>query len=219
MDGLKNLVTILALLLVVVAVSAPSMAQSYAGQMNPQQGMGGAQQPQQGQAGQGGMPQSNKNLADTISGMPKISMFAAAVKAGAYDDMLTGQGPYMVFAPTDDAVQNVMGITDVNTLTNDKNAVTGLVEDSIVYQVNQQQGQQSNTGQMTMKTLSGKTITASKSNGKITVNGVKVLYATKTTNGILVITDGLVGGAPSTSGAADTSGAGGPPMADGAQGM
>ena len=221
MDGSKRLLTILALLIVVVAVTAPSMAQSYGGQMNPAQSTGGVMQTQQGQAGQSGMQQSSKNLADTLSTMPKLSMFAAAVKAGGYDDVLSGQGPYMVFAPTDDAIQSALGISDANALTNDQNAVTGLCEDSIVYQVNQQQGQQSqaNPSQMTMKTLSGKTVTADKSNGKITVNGVHVLYVTKATNGMLVVTDGLVGGAPSSSGTADNTATGGSSMMGGSQGM
>lgn len=212
MDGLKRLVTILVLLFVVAAPAA-ALAQSYGGQMNPQSNayQGGAQQAQQGQtgqAGQGNIPQTNKNLADSISSMPKISMFAAAVKAGGYDDLLSSQGPYMVFAPTDDSLQSATGITDVNSLTSDQTIVSSLAEDCIVNQVNQQQGQQSqaNSGQLSMTTLSGKTITATKANGKITANGVHIVYATKATNGMLIITDGLVNGPPSSSGTSASSG-------------
>ena len=196
MDGLKRLVTILVLLFVVVGVSASALAQS----------TGGAQQAQQGQAGQGGMQQTNKNLADTISGMPKISMFDAAVKAGGYDDMLSGQGTYIVFAPTDDSIQRDYGISDISSLGNDQ--IDNIVQNCIA-NPGQQGQQQSNSGQMTLTTLGGKTITATKSNGKITVNGVHVVYATKATNGMLVITDGLVSGSPGSAGTSDTTGTGG----------
>jgi uncharacterized surface protein with fasciclin (FAS1) repeats len=206
MDGLKRLVTILVLLFVVVGVSASALAQS----------SDGARQAQQGQAGQGGMQQTNKNLADTISNMPKISMFDAAIKAGGYDDMLSGQGTYIVFAPTDDSIQRDYGISDVSSLNNDQ--IDNIVQNCIA-SPGQQGQQQANSGQLTLTTLGGKTITATKSNGKITVNGVHVVYATKATNGMLVITDGLVSGAPGSAGTSGTTGTGSTADTSGYAGM
>ncbi len=176
------------------------MAQMYGGRMTQTQAggyQGGGQQamPQQGGQGQqGGLPQSNKDLMATMEGRSDISMFTAAVKAAGYDRMLSqqaqGQNPYMVFAPTDKALQRDMGFTDVNALMSDANAVKGLVENCIASNVNEP-AEGSNT--ITMTTLGGMQLTAMKSRNGITVNGINVVDAVMATNGLLAVTDGVVG--------------------------
>jgi uncharacterized surface protein with fasciclin (FAS1) repeats len=121
-------------------------------------------------------------------------MFTAAVKAAGYDQMLSqqaqGQNPYMVFAPTDKALQRDMGVTDVNALMSDESAVKSLIDNCIVSSVKEPQ-EGSNT--ITMTTLGGMQLTATKSNKGITVNGIKVVDAVMATNGMLAVTDGVVG--------------------------
>jgi uncharacterized surface protein with fasciclin (FAS1) repeats len=197
MDGIKKIVAVFAIIMLVIAFTAPTMAQTYGGRMaQPQAGgyqRGGQQaMPQRGQ--QGGLPQSNKDLMATMESRSDISMFTAAVKAAGYDQMLgqqvQSQNPYMVFAPTDEALQRDMGVTDVNALVSDANAVKSLVENCIVSNVNEPQ-EGSNT--ITMTTMGGMQLTATKSSSGITVNGIKVVDAVMATNGLLAVTDGVVG--------------------------
>lgn len=185
---------IFAIIVVIAAFTTPALAQSYGGGMaRPQAGGGQQTMPQQG-----GLPESNKDLMATMEGMSDISMFTAAVKAAGYDQML-GQGqqgeseqprPYMVFAPTDKALQKDMGISDVNALVSDPGMAKSLVENCIVSNVKEPQ-QGSDT--VTMTTIGGMQVTAKKSDTGITVNGVKVINAVLANNGMLAVTDGVVG--------------------------
>lgn len=194
MDGLKKLMAIFAIIVVIAAFTTPALAQSYGGGMaRPQAGGGQQTMPQQG-----GLPESNKDLMATMEGMSDISMFTAAVKAAGYDQMLgqgqqgvsEQQGPIMVFAPTDKALQKDMGISDVNALVSDPGMAKSLVENCIVSNVKEPQ-QGSDT--VTMTTIGGMQVTAKKSDTGITVNGVKVINAVLANNGMLAVTDGVVG--------------------------
>jgi uncharacterized surface protein with fasciclin (FAS1) repeats len=190
MDRTKKIVAVFAVMALVIAFTAPAMAQTYGGQQAmPRQG-GQQAMPQQGQ--QGGLPQSNKDLMATMETTPQASLFAAAVKAAGYDTMLgqQGQAQYMVFAPTDKALKRDMGITDASALESDPSMARSLVENCIISQVTEPQ-QGSNT--MTMTTLGGKQITATKSSSGIIVDGINVVDAVMATNGMLAMTDGVVG--------------------------
>lgn len=205
MDGIKKTVAVFAIIMLVIALAAPAMAQTYGGRMaQPRAGayQGGQQAtPQQGQ--QGGLPQSNKDLMATMEGRTDISIFTAAVKAAGYDQLLGQQGqtqnPVMVFAPTDAALQRDMGISDFSALASDASALRSLVENCIVQNV-QQPSEGSNT--ITMTTIGGMPVTATKSNTGITINGLKVVDVVMANNGMLAVTDGVVsssqGGQPAT---------------------
>ena len=121
--------------------------------------------------------------------MPDLSVFVAAAKASGYDQKLKGQGPFMVFAPTNKALQRDASINNTAAIVNDPDMAKNLVENCIVSDVKEPaQG----SDEMTMTTLGGKILTATKSSGSITVNDVRVLYPIKATNGILAMTDGIV---------------------------
>jgi len=201
MDGLRKVAAVFALAVVVLAFIAPAMAQQYGGGMAQpayQQGQAGqypqgyqqgqAGQYQQGQGEQGGLRETNKDLMQTLQDTQDMSIFAAAVKATGYDQMLSQQeGPYMVFAPSDKAFQKA-GITDVSALS-DAN-MKSLVESCIVSKVTEpMQGSDS----FTTTTIGGQKITAKKSGSGIAVNGVKVVNVMKADNGMLIITDDIVG--------------------------
>ena len=95
----------------------------------------------------------------------------------------------MVFAPTNEALQRDASINDSAAIVNDPDMAKNLVENCIVADVKEPaQG----SDEMTMTTLGGKVLTATKSSGSITVNDVRVLYPIKATNGILAVTDGIV---------------------------
>ena len=201
MDGLRKVVAVFAFMVVVMAFIAPAMAQSYGGgytqpayqgstqpayQGGAQQGQAG--QAEQGQGQQGGLKASNKDIMQTIDETQGASIFAAAVKAAGYDQTLSQQeGPYMVFAPSDKAFQDA-GITDVSSL--DDSTVKNIVENCIVSKVTEpQQGSDS----FAMTSMSGQKINAKKTSNGIMVNGIKVSNVVKADNGMLIITDGIVG--------------------------
>jgi uncharacterized surface protein with fasciclin (FAS1) repeats len=179
MDGFKNALLTIAIALLAMTLAVPVLAQTYGGGM------------QQGQAQQAGLRESGKDLMATIEGMKGISMFAAAVKATGYDKMLSQQeGPLMVFAPADSAITRETGVSDVSKLLSDESAARGIVEGSIVSSVAEpQQG----TDTATMTSIGGGTITAKKTSGGIMINGVKALDVVRATNGIVIVTDGIVG--------------------------
>jgi len=195
MDGLKKTVAVFAIIMLVIAFAAPAMAQMYGGRMAQPQAGGyqrGGQQAMPPQGGQGNIPQSNKDLMATMEDRSDISIFTAAVKTAGYDRMLSQsqQNPYMVFAPSDQALQKDLGANGVNALYTDPNAVKNLVESCIVSNVNEpQQGSKT----LTMTTLGGTQLIATKSDTGITVNGVRIIDAVMATNGLLTVTDGVVG--------------------------
>jgi len=201
MDGLRKVVAVFAFMAVVLAVAAPAMAQSYGGgyaqpayqytqpaYQNVQQGQPEQTQADQGQqAQQGGLSETNKDLMQTIDDTQDVSMFAAAVKAAGYDQTLgEKEGPYMVFAPSDKALQDA-GITDINSM--DQNDLKSLVEGCIVSKVTEPK-QGSDTIKMT--SMGGTPIIAKKTSSGITANGIKVSNVMKADNGILIVTDGIV---------------------------
>jgi uncharacterized surface protein with fasciclin (FAS1) repeats len=204
MDGFKKTLVFFALMVLVTALAAPALAQSYGSGMAQQPNVyqGGMQPAGQGQMGQGQMGQaqqgqqgglraSNKDLTATMDDMTDISMFAAAVKAAGYDKTLSeNEGPYMVFAPSDKAIQKNLGVSDADTLVSDQKTVKGLVDNCIVSKVTEpKQG----TDTMTLTSIGGKKIVAKKTSSGITVNGMKVVNVMKAENGMVIVTDGIVG--------------------------
>lgn len=202
MDGSRKIVAVFAFMAVVLAVAAPAMAQSYgSGYAQPasqgtqpadqsvQQGQADQTQAAQGQQSRpGDLKETNKDLMQTIDNTQDVSMFAAAVKAAGYDQTLgQKEGPYMVFAPSDRAMQNA-GITDINSM--DQDSLKSLVEGCIVSKVTEPK-QGSDTIKMT--SMSGMPINAKKTSNGIMVNGIKVSSVLKADNGILAVTDGVVG--------------------------
>lgn len=179
MDGLKKVLALLALIVLVAAFSAPVMAQV--------QGIRGAQQAAQPVGQQGQAP--TKDLVATIDSMPGISLFNAALKATGDDQAIKGSGPYMVFAPTDEAIQRDLGISSADALAANPDAVKNVVEGSIVTSMNVPSQESS---QVTLTSINGKQITAQKSGNQIMVDGVKSVNAIPATNGIVVVTDGIV---------------------------
>ncbi|BAI62256.1 hypothetical protein MCP_2184 [Methanocella paludicola SANAE] len=202
MDGLRKVAAVFALMVVVLAFIGPAMAQQYGGRMaqpayqgtqqgqmgQGQMGQGQMGQGQMGQGQQGGLKETNKDLMQTIQETRDVSIFAAAVRAAGYDQKLSQEeGPFMIFAPSDKAL-NKAGLTDASALS-DTDAKS-LVESCIVSQMTEpEQGSES----FTVTTIGGQTITAKKSSSGITVNGIKVVNVMKADNGMLIVTDGIVG--------------------------
>lgn len=135
-------------------------------------------------------PGYGKDLMATLESIPQLSLFTVALKARGYDEKLRGPGNYLVFAPSDKAVQRDLSVKDARSLVNDKDLVRGLVENCIVYQP---AGQQRDNNEKALTALSGKQIMMLKSKSGITANGADVLNYVSAGNGILIVTDGAVG--------------------------
>lgn len=186
MDGLKKVAAILALMLV-AALAASALARSddessWQQQSTGFQGAFGMQQT--GQA-------PTKDILATARDMPEISMFLAAVKATGYDQALQGEGPVIVFAPTDQAIRRDMAVTDANSLISDPDAARDLIESNVVTDIGQPPPEE--TTQISFTSANGKDITAVKSDSRIMVNDIPVVRAVEAKNGILIVTDGIVG--------------------------
>lgn len=193
MNGLEKLVTILAFIMVLAAVATPAMAQDSSSAMGDQssRGMQTAPKtapktaPQMGQAQQG-MQAATEDLMTMIENNPDLSAYAMALKASGHDQKLTGEEPYMVFAPTDDAVKRDLGYTNATTLSS---AGKYLLEGTIVQNP---QAPSEGSKQAMLTSINGKRIDVVKSDSQVMANGVKITTAITATNGILVITDGIV---------------------------
>merc|ERR1719340_79904 len=67
-----------------------------------------------------------KNIAELAIATPKLSTLLAAVKAAGLVDTLAGEGPFTVFAPTNDAFAKIPEET-LNGLLSDKEALTAVL--------------------------------------------------------------------------------------------
>lgn len=175
MDGSRKVLAIFALVVLIIALGAPALAQS-AGQAGRSQASAPAE--------------SKVNLLATAQNISDVSMFVAAVKASGYDQMLSqNKGPIMVLAPTDKALQRDLGASAAAALASDPKAAKALVENCIVPKLTEPAR---GATTITLTSISGKQIIAKKTSAGITANGIKVSNATVATNGILAVTDSIV---------------------------
>lgn len=186
MNRLKIMVPMLALLVLIAAVATPAMAQGSSDTMAAQ----GSQDMKMGQAQQGqaqqGMQTATEDLMTLIENNPDLSAYAQALKASGHDQKLTGTEPYMVFAPTDQAIRRDLGYTNATTLSS---AGKYLLEGTIVQNP---QAPSEGSKQAMLTSINGKRIDVVKSDSQVMANGVKITNAVPATNGFLVITDGIV---------------------------
>merc|ERR1712055_189854 len=76
-------------------------------------------------------PAPTKNIAELAIATPQLSTLLAAVKAAGLVDTLAGEGPFTVFAPTNDAFAKIPSDT-LNGLLADKDALTAVLLKHVV---------------------------------------------------------------------------------------
>jgi uncharacterized surface protein with fasciclin (FAS1) repeats len=177
MDGLKKVVTILALILLLAAGAVQAMAQDTSSTQ-------GSQDVQTGEAQQG--QAATEDLMTIIENNPDLSAYAQALKASGDDQKLSGEGSFLVFAPTDQAIKRDLGETSSTDLSS---AGKYLVEGTIVQDP---KAPSEGSKQATLTTINSQRIDVVKSDSQIMANGVKITDAIAATNGFIVITDGIV---------------------------
>ena len=129
-----------------------------------------------------------KTIIDTATDAGKFATLLNALKAAALTETLRGAGPYTVFAPTDEAFKQLApGV--LNALLKDtkklKAILTYHVVPGTVAAYNMKAGD--------IKTLEGTPLVAALVDGKVTVNGAKVVQADiDASNGVIHAIDAVI---------------------------
>jgi uncharacterized surface protein with fasciclin (FAS1) repeats len=129
-----------------------------------------------------------KTIIDTATDAGKFTTLLNALKAAALTETLRGAGPYTVFAPTDEAFKQLApGV--LNALLKDtkklKAILTYHVVPGTVAAYNMKAGD--------IKTLEGTPLLAALVDGKVTVNGAKVVQADiDASNGVIHAIDAVI---------------------------
>jgi len=129
-----------------------------------------------------------KTIIDTATDAGKFATLLNALKAAALTETLRGAGPYTVFAPTDEAFKQLApGV--LNALLKDtkklKAILTYHVVPGTVAAYNMKAGD--------IKTLEGTPLLAALVDGKVTVNGAKVVQADiDASNGVIHAIDAVI---------------------------
>jgi len=129
-----------------------------------------------------------KTIIDTATDAGKFTTLLNALKAAALTETLRGAGPYTVFAPTDEAFKQLApGV--LNALLKDtkklKAILTYHVVPGTVAAYNMKAGD--------IKTLEGTPLVAALVDGKVTVNGAKVVQADiDASNGVIHAIDAVI---------------------------
>jgi uncharacterized surface protein with fasciclin (FAS1) repeats len=131
------------------------------------------------------------NLIEVATAAGSFNTLAAALQAADLVSTLEGEGPFTVFAPTDEAFaklpagtveellkpENKQKLTDILTY----HVVAGRVMASDVVKLD------------SAKTVSGKTLDIDASGGEVKVDGVRVVVAdVKATNGVIHVVDRVI---------------------------
>lgn len=132
---------------------------------------------------------AKKDVVDTAVGAGSFKTLVTAVKAADLVETLKGDGPFTVFAPTDEAFAKVPKDA-LDGLLKDKKALTGV----LTYHVVPGKVMAADVVKLTeAKTVNGKKLTIATKDGKVTVNGVNVVKTDIVCkNGVIHVIDGVL---------------------------
>jgi hypothetical protein len=133
---------------------------------------------------------SGIDLMASLERIPELSLCTAALKASGYGDKLRGQGKYVVFAPSDRAIQRDLSVKDVDALISNSNLVRGIVENCVVEKPIEPAAEGKKPA---IIALNGREIVMQRGKSGTTANGADVLRIFNAGNGVLIVTDGAVG--------------------------
>jgi uncharacterized surface protein with fasciclin (FAS1) repeats len=130
-----------------------------------------------------------KDIVDTAAGADQFKTLVAAVKAADLVDTLKGDGPFTVFAPTDDAFARIPK-DKLDALLKDKKALTAILTYHVV------------PGKVTAadvvkldsaKTVEGRAIKIAANDGKVKINNANVIKADiACKNGVIHVIDAVL---------------------------
>jgi uncharacterized surface protein with fasciclin (FAS1) repeats len=117
-----------------------------------------------------GADKPEKDIVDTAVGAEQFKTLVAAVKAADLVDTLKGEGPFTVFAPTDEAFAKIPK-EKLEALLKDKKALSAV----LTYHVVPGKVMAADVVKLdSAKTVQGKSLAIVAKDGKVTINGVKV---------------------------------------------
>ena len=131
------------------------------------------------------------SIVETAIATPSLSTLVAAVKAGGLVDTLMNDGPFTVFAPTNDAFAQVPSDTLASLLTPEKksdlvNILTYHVVSGKALSGDLYDGQE-------ITTLQGAKLKVRITDGKVYINNAQVIMAdVKTKNGVVHVIDSVL---------------------------
>jgi uncharacterized surface protein with fasciclin (FAS1) repeats len=131
------------------------------------------------------------DIVDTAVTAGKFNTLAAALKAAGLVDTLKGEGPFTVFAPTDDAFAKLPAGTVEDLLKpENKQKLIGI----LTYHVVPAKAMASDVAAMTSaKTVNGKEVKLKAQDGKVTVDSANVIKADITaSNGVIHVIDSVL---------------------------
>ena len=136
-----------------------------------------------------------KDIVDTAVAAGSFNTLAAALQAAGLIDALKGDGPFTVFAPTDDAFAKLPAGT-LDSLLQSENKET--LKALLLYHVIPGKVMSSDiSGSVAPETLEGTTISVVASDGGVTVNGANVIKADiEASNGVIHVIDAVINPAP-----------------------
>ncbi len=127
--------------------------------------------------------------ATAASGNPALSTLVSAVTAAGLGDTLNGEGPFTIFAPTNDAFAKIPAATLSSVLADPSGALTKILTYHVIA------GQSLNAEQLadagTEKTVEGSEVTIAKAGDTIEINGTSAVVCgnVKVGNGTVQIID------------------------------
>lgn len=133
--------------------------------------------------------EAKKDIVDTAVGADQFKTLVTAVKAAALVETLKGDGPFTVFAPTDEAFAKVPKAT-LEALLKDKKALAAV----LTYHVVSGKVMAADVVKLdTAKTVQGKSIAIVTKDGKVTINGVNVIKTDIVCkNGVIHVIDAVL---------------------------
>ena len=130
-----------------------------------------------------------KTIVETAAGADDFKTLVTAVKAADLVETLSGEGPFTVFAPTNEAFAKVPK-ESLEALLKNKKALTGVLTFHVV------------SGKVmaadvvklsTAKTVQGQELKIETKDGKVTVNGINVIKTDIVCkNGVIHVIDGVL---------------------------
>ena len=131
----------------------------------------------------------SKDIVDTAMSAGNFNTLVTALKEAGLVDTLKGEGPFTVFAPSDDAFAKIPA-DQLNALLADKEKLTAV----LTYHVVPGKVMASEVVNMdSAKTVQGQSVEIMMENGNVMIDGAKVSAADiETSNGIIHVIDSVI---------------------------
>jgi uncharacterized surface protein with fasciclin (FAS1) repeats len=137
----------------------------------------------------GSEPEPTMNIVETAVAAGSFNTLVAAVKAAGLVETLSGEGPFTVFAPTDEAFAQIPA-DQLNALLADKEALTAV----LTYHVVAGKVMAEDVVKLSSApTVNGQSVKIEVREGKVMIDGAEVTTADiDTTNGVIHVIDRVI---------------------------